>query len=374
VTVARRVFFSSGEASGDVYAAALARALLERFPEIDLSGIGGPSSQAAGIRLIADSREWGAISIVQSLRVGPAILRGYARAKASLRAGTPGLLILIDFGGMNTRLGLYAKSKGWKVFYFSPPGAWKRFLPQDSRYSLHHFVDGVATPFPWSAALLQAKGVDARFFGHPLKEILKQKSVGSGERAGLAILPGSRRGELSENVPAIAESLRGFSVPVTLTLAPHTDPDEVEKVWRHHAGFSAAVVSGETSRVLRQSQAGVICSGTATLEAALLDCPMVIVYRISKMMQMEAKVVGFKRPKFIGLPNILLNREVVPELVDTEATTDAIREAVDALMAEGSEVAERQREGFAELNELLGPDDAISRTADWISAEFIAKR
>ena len=117
-------------------------------------------------------------------------------------------------------------------------------------------------------------------------------------------------------------------------------------------------------RVLRTSKAGIICSGTATLEAALAQTPMVVVYKLSKMVEMEARIIRFKPPQFVSQPNILLQREVVPELLQYGLTVDSLRRTLDEIQTDA--VAAKQRAGFEEINELLGGNDCITRTVELI--------
>src|SRR5688572_21772274 len=122
-----RVFFSAGEASGDAYAAALLREMVRLGSGLRFlfEGVGGSQLSAAGANVVVDSSKWGAISILQSLKVAPRVVGGYSKAKRALRKGRPGLFIPIDFGYVNVRLARYAKKQGWKVLYFIPPGSWR---------------------------------------------------------------------------------------------------------------------------------------------------------------------------------------------------------------------------------------------------------
>ncbi|MDR3690370.1 MAG: hypothetical protein P4L46_13395 [Fimbriimonas sp.] len=359
------VFLSAGEASGDAYAAALVSEL--RLFERELgdepvcfAGIGGRRLASAGLRLIADSSSWGAISILESLKVVPRVLGGYYAAKRFLKASTPGLLIPIDFGYANIRLARHAKKCGWKVLYFVPPGSWRRDRQGGDLVSVS---DAVSTPFSWSADILKAKGVDAHWYGHPIKQLLRDRmpSKDGSERTRIAVLPGSRRHEIDQNLPVIAKAVRD---PIEFGLAPSVDVETFQREWNRLAPGRTEdrFTQGDIYAVLTRCRAAVVCSGTATLEAALCWCPMVVIYRFPKIAEFEAKLVGFKRPQFISLPNILLNRLAVPELVQEQATPEALTAALDRL-SDDSDARQRQIEAFEELDSLLGPSDAITQTA-----------
>ncbi|MGV3618679.1 MAG: hypothetical protein ACO1SV_25430 [Fimbriimonas sp.] len=336
---------------------------------VEFEGIGGPRMAKEGVRLHADTSRWGAISIAQSLAAVPRVFGGYYRAKRRLRSGIPGLFVPIDFGYANIRLARHAKNRGWRVLYFVPPGSWRR--DRQGR-DLPAITDAIVTPFEWSAEILRGMGADAHWYGHPIKQLLRSSTAFQAEethglegRATVAVLPGSRKHEISENLPVIAEAVRGRDVPIEFALAPTVDVAEFQSRWRGLAPDRTGDVftPGDTAGVLRRARAAIVCSGTATLEAALCRCPMVVVYRVSKSMVMEAKIIGFKRPKYIALPNILLDRPVVPELVQDEATPETVRAHLDSVVSEGKPRA-LQLAAFEELDGILGPDDAITRAAE----------
>ena len=351
-----RLFVSAGEASGDAYGAALVSEMRQLGWHGTIEAMGGASLRSMGAELVADSTRWGAISIVQSLAVVGRVTGGYHRVKRRLAQGTPGLFVAIDYGYVNIRLARWAKSKGWTVLYFVPPGSWRR---DRQGADLPKITDAIVTPFPWSAQLLNAAGAKAYFFGHPIKQLMNQSNPE--HRNGLAILPGSRKHEIENNLPVIAQALKGYSEQVEFAIAPSTRIEWIEESWAK-AGFPPPkITSGDTSGVLARAQAAIVCSGTATLEAALTATPMVIMYQISETMKWEARLIRFKVPKFIGLPNIILDRAIAPELVGVVSPTK-LRNHVDEILANPS-ARQHQLDGFAELSELLGPDDAITRTA-----------
>jgi lipid-A-disaccharide synthase len=362
-----RVFLSAGEASGDAYGAALAREMRRLYEpanpaSLQFEGLGGPRMRAEGLTLHADTTRWGAISIAQSLAAVPRVFGGYYRAKRMLRTHPKGLFVPIDFGFANIRLARHAKNQGWKVMYFVPPGSWRR---DRQGKDLPAITDAVVTPFEWSADILRKMGANAHWFGHPIKQLLRDSGVRlAPERTSIAILPGSRAHEISENLPVIAEALKGMNLPVEFALAPTVDADAFKARWSDLAGSRAEdrFTVADTAGVLSRARAGIVCSGTATLEAALCRCPMVVMYRVSKAMVLESKLIGFKRPKYIALPNILLDESIVPELVQDEATPPAVRGYLDALLIEGP-AREAQLEAFGRLDQILGPNDAITRAA-----------
>lgn len=356
--MAYRVLISAGESSGDAYGAALAKLMRAQSSDpVEFFGLGSARMRAEGVQLIADSGRWGAISIVQSLKIIPRVLLSYYKTKWWLGKHRPDLFIPIDFGYGNVRLARHAKNRGVKVLYFVPPGSWRR---DRQGKDLATITDAISTPFSWSAEILNAGGAKAYWFGHPLNELLGSSETGE-VRSGIAVLPGSRDHEIAENLPIIAEAVQE---PVEFALAPTADTEAIIAHWkrlrpdREHDKFTI----GKASEVLARHRAAIVCSGTATLEAALVGTPMVVMYRVSRSMVMEAKIIRYKPPKFVALPNILLDREVVPELIQEAATPEAISTGIADLLADGP-YRQAQLDAFAEIQAILGSDQAITETA-----------
>jgi lipid-A-disaccharide synthase len=355
-----RIFFSAGEASGDRYAAAIVREISKLTDQVHFEGIGGNTLRETGASLIVDSGAWGAVSISESLKVGYRVLKGGRKAKRALAQGEPGLFIPIDFGFFNIKLARYAKSIGWKVLYFIPPGSWRR--DRQGR-DIPVVSDAIVTPFSWSADILNEMGGKAHWFGHPLKQIILDTSASQPERNGIAVLPGSRKHEIELHVPLVAQALDGNDLPVEFALAPTVDRQAFEAKWRSlapHRTNDRFTVS-DTYGVLKRAQAAFVCSGTATLEAALCGCPTVVIYKLSRMMAIEYAIIRPKIP-FASLPNILLQRMAVPELLHYFATPQNLRDEMTKLLTQ-PEVRDAQLAAFAEINELLGASDAITQSA-----------
>lgn len=354
-----RVFISAGEASGDAYGAALVRAIRAMEPAAAFEAMGARELREAGVRMVADASRISAIGVLRSLLVVPRASAAAYAVKRALAQGDPGLFIPIDFGFVNIRLAKHAKKRGWKVLYFIPPGSWKR---DRQGADLAQLCDAIVTPFPWSADLLSKAGARVSWFGHPIKSLLSEPAK---TREGLAILPGSRVQEIDHNLPAIAEALRGLP-PAEFAVAPTFSTGELQERWRRLAPerLEDRFTAGDVAGVLGRARAAIVCSGTATLQAALMNCPMVVIYRFSKLMAMEAKLLRLDRKiRFISLPNIFLERAAVPELIGDAASPAAIRAQLEALKDDGP-ARQAQLEAFRQLNQLLGPSDCIPKTAE----------
>ena len=360
-----RLFVSAGEASGDMYGASLIQEMRRLKPgqDFQIEAIGSKKIAATGALLVADSSRWGAMGVLQSIKVAPRVFIGYLKAKRAMRKGNPGLFVPIDFGFMNMRLARHAHLSEWKVLYFMPPGSWRRAAQGEG---LAEVTDEVVTPFGWSSGYLNSSGVRSHFFGHPLKQIIDQygeKVERDPDR--VAVLPGSRKHEIKANIKAIAKASQQLpnAAVFEFSLAPNVDKEYVAALWEKHLKRRVQTVytQGDTIGVLKRARVSVVCSGTATLEAALCGCPMVVIYRLTPMMMLEAKILRIK-PTFIALPNIVLNRKIVPELIQKDATSNAIASWLLRLGADGGD-REEQLRGFDYVDEALGDYEAVTETA-----------
>ncbi|MCU0316064.1 MAG: hypothetical protein MUC92_05685 [Fimbriimonadaceae bacterium] len=354
-----RIFLSAGEASGDAYAARLAQGLQDLGT---IEGVGGKRLTAWGNhKVIIDSSQWGAVGILESLRVVPRILQDYYRAKKQLLTGEPGLLIPIDYGYMNVRLARHGKRKGWKVVYFVPPGSWRK---NKQGSDLPHVTDAIVTPFSWSAEILNQMGANAVFFGHPLKQMVREAKLDdSGQREGIALLPGSRQQEIEANLAVIASATQGIDGTLRFGVASTQNASALQRMWQEVGGREAEYYTSSYAALMR-SRAAIVCSGTATLESALCGCPTLVMYRGSKAMEWEYRI---RRPKFdyISLPNILLDRPALPELIQWDATPDSVRSILEDLL-EDSPARAAQLSAFAELDGLLGASDALDQSIAYL--------
>jgi lipid-A-disaccharide synthase len=333
--------------------------------DIAFQAVGGKRLAEAGARIVADSSKWGAVGIYESIKVSPRVIGGYLKAKRELKRGRPGLFVPIDFGFMNVKLARYAKERGWKVLYFVPPGSWRR---DRQGADLPAVTDAIVTPFPWSAQILNEMGANAHYFGHPLKEMVAL-AQDAPAREGIAVLPGSRAHEIAQNVPVIALAIKDVPGPVTIAVAPNADEAALRREWLKWSDHSPRFVR-RAAEALKASRAAVVCSGTATLEAALCHCPCVVVYRGSRVMELEYRL---RKPKFdyVSLPNILLGRPLLKELLQDAATPQAVGDELRALLTEGPRRTEVLG-AFLDLDAAMGETDCLERTAG-LAREMLAE-
>ena len=374
----RRVVIVSGEASGDLYGADLARHLQAQVRSVEIRGVGGVRMREAGVHLIADSRAWGAIGIIESLKVAPRVWRVFLKVKRILRDWRPDLLVPIDFGAFNIPLCRWAKSRGIPVVYYMPPSSWRR---DRQGQDLPNVTDVVLTPFPWSAEILQAMGAQAVRVRHPLLRLThpNETKITFCQRLGLdpdrpivALLPGSRHHEvraLTTLYARVANILteRVPEVQFVLSVAPHFQTGYLHGLWADGQRQWVPTETRPVADMLAHADCAVICSGTATLEAALLGTPMLIVYRGDTLMSLEYRLRRRRLAlEMIGLPNLILGRKVIPEKIQEAANPHAVSKTVLELLQRG-ELYHQQKQAFQEIRRTLGEGEDLWEAPAWIA-------
>jgi lipid-A-disaccharide synthase len=355
------VLISTGEPSGDAVGAALLREMRALGFDGKAYAVGSVRLRDAGAEIIANSSTWGALGVYQAVKKAPRLIAGGLGVFRWIKREKPDLVIAIDFGFMNVRACKVAKKCDLKTFYFLPPGSWRRDRAGDD---LPAIADRIATQFPWSEKMLRDKGANVQWVGHPVKQMVGD--VSSGVRPLLAILPGSRRHEIELNLPVMARATQLLErelsgLTITIACAPTADGRWVQTLWSRHCSLPATVTQDGAINALKYAKAAIVCSGTATLEAAICKTPMVVVYVLDKLMVAEAKLVRLKFD-FIAQPSILLNRLVAPELFYVNATPERVAQELKPLLTE-SDARRKQLADFDEIETLLGPGDAITRAA-----------
>lgn len=371
-----KIFLVTGETSGDIHGAYLALALRELNPAVELIGVGGSRMLAAGVSLLPHVKRVDAMGVpgIRQLIHGWQTLRTLGRYLKHERFDA---IILIDSPGLNLRLAKAIANRPHKIIYYIAPQVWawgSRRLKLIQRVISH-----VLAILPFEEAFFQKAGIACTYVGHPLLDELKpaydivheRQHLGL-EREGLVIglLPGSRVGEVRAILPTFLSSIEQIRsqyprLQVLLAQA-HSLSDAVVNELLGHSGQQVKVVKGRSNEVMAASNLLLVTSGTATLQAALIGTPMVVVYRASPLTYHIAKCL-VKIP-YISLVNILAGKEIIPELIQDRMTSDNIaHEALDILQD-----ARRQKEmaqAFQTIRTSLGGSGASKRAAAYILAE-----
>jgi lipid-A-disaccharide synthase len=364
---------SCGEASGDLYAGALTRELLALDPALTISGLGGAHFAAAGGRLIEDFRGIAVTGLTEWISKVPRLLTTMRRLEAAAQSEQPDAVVVIDFPDFNFRLARRMKRMGLPVVYYIGPQIWA-WRPKRLA-TIRAIADRVLVIFPFEAPMYREGGVPVEFVGHPLVDL----TAASMPRAAflsahglspsaptVAILPGSRHSEVSRILPgllAASERIRA-AVPTAqfvIARAPHLDDSVFDAGKKGSCPFF--ILEGETDNVLASADAALTASGTATVQAALHDTPMVIVYRVSPATYwLGRRLVTVDT---IGMVNLIAGEKIVPEFVQDAFTPEAIAGEAIAMLTDRARAA-RIREGLARVRERLGGPGASRRAAEAI--------
>lgn len=367
----KNVMIVAGEASGDLHGSNLARAIQRIDPSVGFYGIGGRKLEETGARLIADSSDMAVVGLTEVIFKLRFILKVMGLLKKSLREFRPDLLILIDYPDFNLPLARAAQKNGVKVFYYISPQVWawrKRRVRK-----IEKVVDRMAVILPFEAQVYDKSKLEVSFVGHPLLDVVKKRY--SREEAlerfelkekltTVGIIPGSRKNEVKRLLPEMleaAEILSGKLAPIQFVL-PLADTIEVDFVTRiiDRYPVEIRVVSNDIYDVIGVSDIAMVASGTATLETALLETPMVIIYKISPL----SYYIGRKFIKVdnIGLVNIIAGRTIVPELIQGEATPVNIAEEIHDILTDSLRMGKIKHD-LSMVRGKLGSPGAAGRAA-----------
>jgi len=342
------LFVSAGEASGEAYGALLIEELRSRLPDVKFFGLGGARMQALGFEPVVRSEDVAVMGITEVIRHMPRIYGEYLRLKRSIQARQPNLAILIDFPDVNLRLAEELKRLGIPVIFFVSPQLWAWKKGRIKR--VQKFVDRMLVIFPFEEPFYRERGVSATYVGHPLAD-LPQPSVTREQFAAengliasktwIALLPGSRAKEIRLNLPemlAAAAELTAIypDLQFVLPLAPTLTDQQVEQVQRllgEVAPGSGVVTVRDARAALSHSRASVVASGTATIEAALVGNPFLVVYRVSPITYWIAKRVV--TVPHVAMVNLVAGERLVPELIQDDFTKDKIVQELKPLLWTG---------------------------------------
>ncbi|WP_345944963.1 lipid-A-disaccharide synthase [Granulicella sp. dw_53] len=403
-----RIFLSAGEASGDQYGAELIAEVRRRLPEATFFGLGGTRMAEAGLERVVKAEDVAVMGITEVILHMPQIYREFRRLVGALKAGRPDVAVLIDFPDVNFRLARELKKLGVPVLYFVSPQlwAWKR---RRLRW-VQERVDRMMVIFPFEESFYRARGVDAEFVGHPLAELALPASLrdeyarrhglrlliegpaSNRKKEWIALLPGSRWKEVRLNLPTMIEAaeLLGSGYEFLLPIASTLDRKEVQELVDELSDGSTPQITlvGDAREALFHARGSVVASGTATVQAAVIGNPFVVVYRVSNMTYRVAKRLVRYPAEIpaqedaagnlpVGMVNLIAGRRVVPELLQDRFTGKNVAETLAPLLADGPERSEMIA-GLAQVRAKLlpalegdGRRTAIQRVAEAVEELFV---
>jgi len=368
-----QILISAGEASGDMYAARLATALRARA-DVQLFGMGGPRMRDAGVELVADCSEVSLVGIVEIAKKYPALKRVWKRILGEVVRRKPRLAILTEFPGFHLRLARALKRQHIPNVYFVCPQFWA-WRPWRANLVRRRFARGLCI-FPFEQEWYRSRGVAADFIGHPLVgNVAAGRSRAEfaahfgldGAKPIVTMLPGSRAGEIAHHMPPLVEAChligQGRQTQFVLALAPGMGKSQIAGYLRPEVPIH--VVEDATYDALGAADLAIVSSGTATVEAALMNTPMIVVYRLAPLTAAIAR--WLVRTPMFAMVNLIAGKRVVPELVQKDFTAERVAAEAVRLLDFPAARLEMQK-GLAEVRAKLGPPGAIDRAAEIIAA------
>jgi lipid-A-disaccharide synthase len=358
-----RIFFSAGEASGDLHGANLIRTLREERPDLVCEGLGGVRMQAAGMDLRLDLAGRAIMGFSEVVRSLAFIRRLFHETLAHLEHTRPDLLVVIDYPGFNLRLAQKAHALGIPVVYYISPQVWA--WKKKRIHTIAAVTRKVLAILPFEEDLYTRVGGRCTYVGHPLLDHVSAAMDGPAEYAGecvIGILPGSREQEIARLLPTMLETARGIAatMPEASFVCTCVDEARAEQIRALSGDFPMAIGIGKTYDLLRMARFCMVASGTATLEAALFGVPMVVLYRVSPLSYLIARTLV--DIEHIALVNILSGRRVVPEFIQHDAQPERILPVALELIRE-SATRRIALDDLAKVREYMGPPGASQRAA-----------
>lgn len=361
-----KIYVIAGEASGDLHGAALMKELFALDPSCELRFYGGDMMASCGGTMARHCGNTAVMGFSEVIGKAGAILDNLRFCKRDILSFSPDAVILIDYPGFNLRIARFAKKNGFRVYYFIPPKVWARGRWRVSL--LKRYTDRVFSILPFEKEFFPRYGVPVQYVGNPLVDKVMEHQFSSiGEGVGtIALLPGSRSAELRFLMPrfaALEKLVRADSRfdRYQLVIAAPASINEREYLSFLPSNTSIKIISNRTYDILKQSDAAVICSGTASLEAALIGTPQVVCYGFGTVTYLLARLL-VHGIRYISLANLILDRPVFRELIQSEANPDAMFRELCSLLFD-PDVRERMLSDYRELAGRMGGCGAAGRVA-----------
>lgn len=372
------VVIVAGEESGDRHAADMVHELKNLSQSIHFSGIGGKHMQTAGVELIADLTRYSATGASEVLGVLGVIYRAFRLMKAYLIANKPDLLVLVDYPEFNLRLAKFAKKHNIRVLYYISPQIWAWKAGRIK--TIKHCVNRIAVILPFEKVVYEKAGVPVSFVGHPLvKDTLPCKNIDESRlslklplnQRVIAILPGSRTNEVERLMPVLVECMQQllnqhddlhFVIPVAGTL----NTDLISSYFKS-LNLPITLINGRAVEVASCSDFVIVASGTASLECALLEKPMCIIYKLSPLTYFLGCMLI--KVQYVGLCNLLQNRMIVPELLQYDCNAQELTKLVNRLLT-NHDASEAMKKNLRDLKQSLSTKHADSTIGELVKLEL----
>ncbi len=374
-----RIMICAGEVSGELYAANIMREIKSELGDsykVEFFGIGGDKMVAEGAEIVAHVSQTGVIGIWEVLKRARFFTKLKKQLQSMIDTRKPDVLFTIDYPGMNMRLAEYAHNRGVPTIHFICPQVWA--WHQERIPKIARIFDHLITIFPFEPKLFDGTNLDCQFLGHPMVDVIAETKRepspnlpwGNGHR--IALFPGSRRNEIARLLPGILEAATLVEAEVgECSFIIPTPTDQIDKLVRAELAKcrfvpkQLALCPGNSRHVLQQSTAAIIKSGTSTLEAALMGCPHIVIYRVSKLSGMILRRL-IKGVKNIGIVNIVAGKEITPELLQEAVIPERMASELIPLI-KGGAARETQLAELQKVCDSLGVEGAISRVGKFVA-------
>jgi len=339
------VMIVTGESSGELYGSLLAKALKTKYPELHIIGVGGERMNEAGVELISGIS--GAFGISEAISSLKAIKETFSRTIDAIKKFSTKVIVLIDYPDFNIKVAKVAKKMGVKILYYVSPQVWA--WRKGRVKTIAAIADRIAVILPFEEEIYKGTGVPCEFVGHPVLEeiealtqdkIALKTSLGlNAESRVLALLPGSRSHELHKLLPVMLDVVKKFKTELSdfhyqfvMPIAPNIDIKKYQTSFDRLIDEGVIVKKENAIKVLSLSDMAVVASGTATLQAAFLEVPMVVIYKLSPLTYLLGRLII--DVKYISLVNLLSGKEVVPELIQQRASPESIIKELRKIMCD----------------------------------------
>lgn len=365
-----RLYFIAGEASGDLHASKAIKSIKQLAPETEFRAWGGDLMAKEGANVVKHYRELAFMGFTEVIANLGTILKNIKSCKSDILNYRPDALVLVDYPGFNLRIAQWAKQQGLKVYYYISPQlwAWKKGRIEIIR----KYVDKLFVILPFETSFYQKEGIEVIYVGHPLLDAIEDQHWDESFRAHhglqdspiLALLPGSRKQEISTMLPIMLETANLFKQYQIVIAGAPSQPDHLylNLIGNHQA----KLIRNDTYNLLKNSHIAIVTSGTATLETALIGIPEVVVYKGSAISYAIGK--RLVNVPYISLVNLILNRACVKELIQHDLNVEQLTKAIEALEDETSR--NRMLTDFQELKTILGNAGASHQLAEALLKEL----
>jgi lipid-A-disaccharide synthase len=362
----------TGESSGELYGSLLASEIRKKWPDVELLGVGGERMKKAGVKVFSGIA--GAFGLTEALSAYREVRRTFKETVRMLKTASPELVVLIDYPDFNFRVGKEARAMGIRVLYYVSPQVWAW---RGGRVrTMASFVDRMAVILPFEEQLYREAGVPCEFVGHPILDEMERMPSDmheAGELLGLerdkpylAVLPGSRRGELTRHLPLLLDVVRQFKrefpdYGFLLPLSENIEEGEHREHLDNLALEGVKIIKGNAVLAYTASEVAVVASGTAALQAVFRGVPLVVIYKASPLTFWVARLLV--SVKYVNIANLIMDRPIVPELLQGRANAREIMGALRPLVS-GEAGRERMVAAFGEVRKFFDGKSPSRRVAE----------